>query len=536
MKNLFSVVLFLFCFISSNLLAEKRYALVIGSNYKGNKVGISELNLCEADATYMQSQIQKFGNFTDIKMLLGKDVTKANIEREIRELGKKASSEDVVFLFFAGHGFYQRDASAKNGMKNYIVCYDRPHLSDEELNDYLKAIKTSKTVFAFDCCYSGGIAKKGKMTRGDKEIPIPEGTKGVVKQGRDDFFFEDKVIISSADDNQTAIEVGGNINHGIFTYHFGKAMENADLNGDKTITALEAFFQTRERVIKTAREHDHEQEPQISGNASGIFLSGQLKPTPPPVNPPTPEPPPQPIPVPEYNPPKPDPVKPIVTPDEPPPVVSTSKSDFLIRTTIIKDRRYGVNALSPEQIIKNKDRKGDRKVRVLIDDVEYPFQTKVVKSDFWGGTTIKKGEIYHLLVKNVPKGVHKVTVQADDYPEIVTTFAVTGEKDNVLDLVSSMSGFGAIQGQVFYKTLDNPIQNQPIYMPTIKSVNGTQKVVTDEKGNFWFTNLIPGEYEIRASFAENLELSNSKVKVKEGEITKLQVILNVKLPGTKTKY
>jgi hypothetical protein len=26
------------------------------------------------------------------------------------------------------------------------------------------------------------------------------------------------------------------------------------------------------------------------------------------------------------------------------------------------------------------------------------------------------------------------------------------------------------------------------------------------------------------------------IKVKEGEVTKIQVILNVKLPGTKTKY
>ncbi|NBU99527.1 MAG: carboxypeptidase regulatory-like domain-containing protein, partial [Spirochaetia bacterium] len=120
--------------------------------------------------------------------------------------------------------------------------------------------------------------------------------------------------------------------------------------------------------------------------------------------------------------------------------------------------------------------------------------------------------------------------------EVVTTFAVLENKENTLELTNSMTGFGVIQGQVFYKTLDNPVSNHPIYMPTINSVVNLKKVKTDEKGNFLFTALLPGEYEIKASFAEELALSNSMITVKEGETTKIQIILNVKLPSTKTKY
>ena len=129
-----------------------------------------------------------------------------------------------------------------------------------------------------------------------------------------------------------------------------------------------------------------------------------------------------------------------------------------------------------------------------------------------------------------------ITIKADEYPEVVTTFGVLQNKENVLELTNAMTGFGVIQGNVFYKTLDNPVIKQPIYMPTVKSVNGVQKALTDSEGNFWFTNLIPGDYEVKASFAENLELNNSVLKVSEGEVTKVQVILNVKLPLTKTKY
>ncbi len=532
--RLFISFLFIFGLFTSPVFSAKKYALIIGSNYKGNKSGINELQLCEADATYMESQIKKVGNFDEIKVLLGRDVTKINIEREIRSIGGKASKDDTVFLYFAGHGFYQRDASAKNGMRNFIVCYDRPHLSDDELDDYLKSIKSPKTLFAFDCCYSGGITKKGKQTRGDKVIPIPEGSQGTVKTD-DDFFFQNKALISSADDNQVAIEVGGTINHGIFTYHFGKAMETADLNGDKVVTALEAFFKTRDDVGRTARENDHVQTPQISGDASGFFLAGSDKPEPPKVDP-TPVVKPEPKPEPEYNPPKKDPENPPVTPQEPPAVQTSKKGGLLIRTSIIKDRKFGWVNLTPEQMVKNRDRKGTRAVKVLIDDQDVNYNLITVKSDNWGATTTTKGEVYNISLKNVPAGVHKLTVRADDYPEIVTTCAVMNDKETTVDLLNSMSGFGAVQGTVYYKTLDNPVSNHPIYMPTIKSAVGQRKVFTDEKGQFWFTNLIPGEYEVRASFAENLDLSNSMIKVTEGEITKIQVILNVKLPGTKTKY
>ena len=143
---------------------------------------------------------------------------------------------------------------------------------------------------------------------------------------------------------------------------------------------------------------------------------------------------------------------------------------------------------------------------------------------------------YNIFIKKVPAGVHKIVVQADEYPEVVSTFAVLENKENILEMTNSMTGFGAISGQVFYKTLDNPVTAHPIYMPTINSVVNLKKIKTDEKGNFWFTALLPGEYELKASFAEDLALSNSMIKVKEGEVTKIQVILNVKLPGTKTKY
>ncbi|MBE7410563.1 MAG: caspase family protein [Leptospiraceae bacterium] len=535
----FITITLTFLLFSSEIFSQKRYGLIFGTNYTKNKANIPELLMCESDANYLTNQIKKVGNFDEVKVLLGSQITKKNIEKEIKSLGNKAGKDDTVFLFFAGHGTFQRDPNAKNGMRNVLVCFERPHLSDEELNEYLKSITSPKTLFVFDCCFSGGIAKKGKKTRGAGEVPIPAGNDGVVKQNSEDFFFQNKGIIASSDDNQTSMELGGDINHGIFTYHFGKALETADLNGDKVVTALEAFFQTRDNVVKMAKENDHEQTPQVSGDASGILLAGKKTPEPPPT-PPIPEVIPTPKPEPVSDPPKPDPIRPPVTNVEP--VSPPAKfADLLIKTTIIKDRTYGLSDLPPAELIQAKrTRKGDRRIKVYLNDKEYDYKLSTVKSEFFGsmrrvGITTP-GEIYNIHLKKIPAGVQKIVIKADEYPEIQSTVGIQPNKQNEIEVIASMSGYGAIQGNVFYKTLDNPVIKQPIYMPTIKSVNGIQKTFTDKDGNFWFTNLKPGDYEIRASFAEEMKLENSMLNVNEGEVTRVQIILNQRMPSTKTKY
>lgn len=535
------------------LFSQERYGLIIGTNYKGNSAKIPELDLCERDAIYLQSQIKKVGNFKDIRVLLGAQVTKENVQKEINILASKAKVNDTVFLYFSGHGTYQRDARAPNGLRNYLVCYDRPHISDDELNNYLSKIKSPKTLFVLDCCYSGGIAKKGLSTRGASPVPIPEGADGIVKQNAEDYYFQNKAVISSADDNQTAIEVGGKINHGVFTYNFGRALESADLNGDKVITALEAFFVTRDETVKMARRFNHDQVPQISGNASGIFLTGKPAPAPPqtPVKPPTnvaqPLPPSQTTPTPTPSNPVQTPVSPpaIVTPAEPPAPPIAKTGNILIKTTIIKARELSSNrGMNPYDLLKKRDKKEpgseNRRIKVLVDGEEYPSDLLTVKSNIWGASMnmgrLVPGEVYHIRIKGISTGVHKVQVIADEYPEFETAVGVLPNRDNIIDVTSSISGYGAIQGRVFYKTLDNPVSNQPIYMPTIVSTRGVQKVFTDKDGNFNFTNLKAGTYEIRASFAETLNLENSMIVVKPGEVSKVDIILNVKTKSTKTKY
>jgi hypothetical protein len=571
--RLTTIVLILGFFANLPIFGQDRYALFIGSNYKGNTAKIPELNLCEADATFLKEKIQKNGKFKDIKVLLGTMVTRDNVKNAIKAIGKQAGKDDSVIIYFSGHGMYMKDAKAKNGMRNYLICYDRPHISDEELNEFLSEISSPKTVMVMDCCYSGGIAKKGKNTRGAAEIPIAQGNDGVVRQNAEDYFFQDKAIISSSDDDQTSIEVGGSINHGIFTYNFGNALEKADLNNDKVVTALEAFFVAKEETVQMAKKFSHEQTPQVSGNAAGIFLSGSPKPQDPPPPPPsivinqpvnvgptnTPITPPNntntvqvvttPTPEPETVVENPTTVEiPPIENVEPPAPPSITTGDIVIRTSIIKDKSYGgASNKSPYDLL-NKQGKlksstpddSIRKIKVLVDGEEYSSVVATEKSQIWGSTSrngkIIPGDVYVIKIEKLPAGVHQIEVRADNYPIYKTATAVISKQTTTLETIESMDGYGAIQGRVFFKTLDNPIEKHPIYMPTIVSTNQILKVTTDKDGNFWFTNLKPGKYEIRASFMEEMKLENSEIIVKPGELTKVEIILNKKLSYTKTKY
>ena len=103
-------------------------------------------------------------------------------------------------LYFAGHGTYQRDSTAPNGLRNYIVMYDRPHVPDNIMNEWVKKIPTAKLVWIFDCCYSGGIAKKGRKSRGEGNVPIDEDQPGkVIENGDESIYFNNRAIIASAD-------------------------------------------------------------------------------------------------------------------------------------------------------------------------------------------------------------------------------------------------------------------------------------------------------------------------------------------------
>jgi uncharacterized caspase-like protein len=532
-------VLLILLFVSTTALQAKRFAVVVGSNYEGNAAGIPPLELCERDANLMQTTLKSQGSYDEATVLLGRMVTASRVQAALEQVAKAAGPTDVVTIYFSGHGTFQRDASAPNGLRNYIVMFDRPHVSDKELNEWLKGIKTPNVTLILDCCFSGGIAKKGR--RGVGDVPVSESAAGtVIQNGDDNFYFQNKAIIASSDSNETSIEVRGAINHGVFTYWFAQGLvpSNGDLNKDGTVTALEAFEWSAKRVTAEAAKFNHAQHPQMSGNAKGIFLSGRDRPAPQPG--PTP---------PDVQPDKPEP--PVVTPNipnvEPPPNPSPATAgNVQIATTILRSNLSVPQTGNPVFTLRlQRGIEQDRKIKVRFSGKEYPATVTWVDSNGLkaatglsvplgtytptrnGTPTVVQNQVAVINVTGVPAGVHEVQIEADDYPLIKENIGVEQGVPVKKFIVASIRGTGTIRGRVFLKNFEQPLPGQTIWMPTVTATNQVHRMKSQEDGSFWFLNLPPySYYDIKASFEENIKLDNQRIKVRDGETTELDIVLN----------
>lgn len=477
-------------FGAEGVFAARKFALVVGSNYKGSE--ISPLNLCEKDAAVMKDSIVKTGNFdaANVKVLLGSEVTRENLRSSIVDwLGSQVREGDQVFFFFAGHGQFFRDTSAKNGMRNFIIMFQRPHVSDDELSQWFGKLKTKKAVIILDCCFSGGIAKKGAATRGAGNVPIPQGQDYAVLQDMENIHFQNKVVISSADDNETAIEIGKPIEHGIFTYFFSKAILDADLNGDKNITAYEAFYKARNETTKLAQKANHKQVPQISGDASGFLFVAA------PVPPPAPEPVLPPVPIPP-----PDPVVPPVTPDEPQNPTNKKTGTLIIKTTYKQDQISGG-------------------VTIYIDQNEHPFSTQYIDFGAWGKTA-------QFTLTKIPSGVHNVTVKAAGYPDQVIKTGIEPNGTTTETITCGLAGKGAIAGKVYLENFDTGAEGFIVFIKPLP--NFKQPTATSRKdGSFAFTEVKPGRYTVflRGSSKALVKQYDQEINVEADKITNLDIVL-----------
>ena len=535
--------------LGTSSLSARRIGLLIATNYKGNTVGTPPLKECERDASLIKSHLLKHAKFDSVKVLLGKMVTAKELGLSLRNLAQTVRSTDTVLIYFSGHGTYQKDASASNGLRNFLVMYKRPHIPDNLLSKWIKKIKTKKLVWIFDACHSGGIASKNKLNKGSGNIQVAKGQMAkVIENGDENLFFGNRAIIGSSAANQTAIEIGYPIRHGIFSYYFAKSLnpKDGDLNRDGTVTLLESFEWTKPRVIKKAGQFNHRQTPIIGGNVSGILLSGKRRATPPPkVKPPK---------LSQAKPPKPSSAKPVpsvLEPSDPikasePAVVPHSKnSTVVLYTTIYKSSVAGPSYTNPRKIIaKNKKADTKRKISVSISEHNYPLKiewldAKALKAQsseqiplgvYSHRSKVYKNRVAKITIKNVPTGVHEIVLKADGYPVIKKRLGVEKDnKNNKLFIVASLAGYGTIKGKVFLKSFDRPVARHRIYMPKIAQTNQIHSMLTASDGSFWFLNLKPAkDYFLKASFAEALPLDNKKLSVKANTTTKVDVVLNRK--------
>ena len=250
------------------------YILAIGVNTYSNaqydlKYAVADARAFGAEVQHAQQQLGNYGNI-EVAPLLNEEATKANIIRALRRLAgteeastgdvppaleklKATQPEDVVFIYFAGHGTAQ-------GQRFYLLPHDLGYagertaldaaglqmmlehgISDEELEQAVEGIDADKFLMVIDACNSGQALEADERRRG------PMNSKGLAQLA-----YEKGMFILTAAQSYQAAQEASQLGHGFLTYALveeGLKQDAAD-NGPKDgeVSVREWFDYASRRV------------------------------------------------------------------------------------------------------------------------------------------------------------------------------------------------------------------------------------------------------------------------------------------------
>jgi len=267
------------------------WALVIGiSDYEN----VKDLRYAGADALAFAEWLLASGVDTEhIVLLLDEKKTWPELDQLTSEratltktrggldwLRRMARPDDLVFVYFAGHGYQGEDddGDEEDGVDEFLVLLDAEKtaleatsLRDDEFGRFLDRVESEHVMVVFDSCHSGGQSRS-----------LSGGTRPLADEFDifNDFSLDGKLVLAAAREDQEALEHEA-LSHGVFTHYLLRGLEGeADLDTDYRITADELFTYVKAEVEQFAREQrGRDQTPEMRGRGSvGIVLGRANRP------------------------------------------------------------------------------------------------------------------------------------------------------------------------------------------------------------------------------------------------------------------
>ena len=203
--------------------------------------------------------------------------TKYEIESLLgTKLKRKASKDDTVFIFYAGHGAVETDPVDPDGdgFEKYLLPYDArlddlytTAISMNDVRTIFQRNRAQRLVFIADTCYSGASGGRSMLTSKTRATLSDQFFERVSKgKGR--------VIISACSANEVSQE-DDRLKHGIFSYYLLEGLKGkSDINGDNVITISELFSYLSRKVPKASGQDQH---PVKKGETDGELVIGYVK-------------------------------------------------------------------------------------------------------------------------------------------------------------------------------------------------------------------------------------------------------------------
>jgi uncharacterized caspase-like protein len=208
----------------------------------------------------------------NVTLLLNRD---ANLSRLRSSLGthlkKMAGKEDMVIIYFAGHGATEKDVLSPDGdgLEKYLLPYDvdpqdlyASALPMREISHIFYRIQSERIIFIADSCYSGASGGRTISSSGlranisDAFLDRIAGGKGTV-------------IMTASGANEVSAE-DEKLQHGVFTYYLLEGLKGAaDTDKDDLVTVDEAYRYVSTHVPRTTGQEQH---PVKKGTVEGRLI------------------------------------------------------------------------------------------------------------------------------------------------------------------------------------------------------------------------------------------------------------------------
>jgi len=196
-------------------MAGRRLGIVIGTNEYSDS-SIRNLRFAEKDATDIKNILldPEICGFDDVLESINK--TRTQTFCEIDQLLKNAESEDLILIYFSGHGEPDSQHDLCLLFKNTKIDSLIPtSLNYSLVRKCIDASSCKTVVVVLDCCYSGAASIKGNNL---KEIISKSSGSGTV-------------ILSASSEFDVAKE-DEKLENGVFTYYFVEGLKSGSVAGD----------------------------------------------------------------------------------------------------------------------------------------------------------------------------------------------------------------------------------------------------------------------------------------------------------------
>ena len=208
----------------------------------------------------------------NVTLLLNQEATLTAIRSTLgTHLKNKAGKEDMVVIYFAGHGATERDAMSPDGdgLEKYLLPYAADPedlyasaLPMREISHIFNRIQSERLIFIVDSCYSGAsggrtISLTGiRATISDAFLDRVTGGKG-------------RIILTASSANEVSCEKE-ELHHGVFTYFLLEGLRGkADTDRDGEITVDEVYAYVAQQVPQATGQEQH---PAKKGTVEGRFV------------------------------------------------------------------------------------------------------------------------------------------------------------------------------------------------------------------------------------------------------------------------